>query len=210
MSAPQPLLLPEQEQALHRRLCEGDPLAPDELCRRYLNPLVGWLRENHREMEDAVLVTAAHEAVIGLIKSPSCYDPARLDLFGYLRMAARGDLRNLLRDERRHYHGREPWNAVEKAEEVGNYPESEEDPAVHLERAEVRQAAAKLICTASADWTQGERQVLELILRGEKRTEMFAGVIGAEGLTFAEQQEAVNCVKDRIMKRLKREVKRRE
>ena len=210
MSSQPPLLPPDEEQALHRRLCEGDRLAVQQVCRIYLNPLADWLSENNRKIEDSLLLTAAHEAVLGLLKRPQSYDPSRMDLFAYLRMAAQADLRNLLRQKQRHERKRESWEVVEKGEDAGNYQWREEDPAVLLERAESQQAAADWLRTTSADWTEQERQVLELMLQGEKRTQVFAGVIGTEGLSFAEQQEVVNRLKDRIMKRLKREVKRRE
>jgi hypothetical protein len=210
MSASQPLLPPEQEQSLQRRLCEGDPLAPPELCRTYLEPLVGWLRDNHQPIDEALLLTAAHEAVLGLLKRPLCCDLSRLHLFAYLCMAAVGDLRNLLRKEGRHHRCREPWNVVEKGEAAGNCSGREDDPAVLLERAELRQAAEDALRCASAGWTESETQVLELMLRGEKQTERFAAVLGIEGLPFAEQQEEVKRVKERIVKRLKRERKRHE
>jgi hypothetical protein len=210
MSAPQPLLPPEQEQCLQRRLCEGDPLAPAELCLSYLEPLASWLRDNHHTLDESLLLTAAHEAVLGLIKRPLSCDLSKLDLFAYLRMAAVGDLRNLLRQEGRHHRRREPWNVVENGEEAGNCSGREDDPAVLLERAELRQAAEDALRSASANWAEAERRVLELMLRGEKRTEKFAAVLGLEGLPFAEQQEEVKRVKERILKRLKREGKRHE
>jgi RNA polymerase sigma factor (sigma-70 family) len=214
--APQPLLPAEEEQALHRRLCEGDPLAPPDLCRIYFEPLLAWLRAIHgrrgQGLDESLLSTAAEDAVIGLIKNPQAYDPTRRDLFGYLRMAAEGDLKNEYRKEQRHHRGRKPWIVVENEEAAGNCsgPGREPDPAELLEQAEQLQATQEWLGRISASWTEEERQVLDLMRQGEKRTEVVARVLGLEELPFGEQQEAVNRVKDRIKLRLKREVKRHE
>jgi RNA polymerase sigma-70 factor (ECF subfamily) len=210
-SAPQPLLPPEEEQSLHRRLCEQDALAPPYLCRVYLDPLVAWLRDRHRELEDDLVIMAAQDAVVGLIKNPHSYNPShpsRLDLFGYLRMAAEGDLRNLLRREQRHHRGRRSWNVVENADETGNNPGREEDPALGAERAEQQRAAAAFLRNASAGWTEQERQLLELMIREETQTERIAPVLGVAHLPFEQQQKEVKRVRDRIIKRLQREDRR--
>lgn len=49
-----------------------------------------------------------------------------------------------------------------------------------------------------------ETRVLELILLGERATEVFAPVCGVADLPAAEQAAEVKCVKDRVKQRVKR------
>jgi hypothetical protein len=209
MSAPQPFLPREQEQALHAQLCAEDAVAAKLLFRTYYLPLVGWLRGRHRKLDDALIEEAAERSLAGLIEKPWTYDSERLDLFGYLRMSAAGDLKNLAARERRHQEHREPWFVVENAAADGNSSGEVEEPSALLQQVEEVLAADEFFHTCSDGWTALEKQVLELMRRGTAGTEAIARVLGLENLPFAEQQEKANRMKDRLMKRLQREGQRR-
>src|SRR5258708_2851913 len=97
-----------EESDLHRRLVERDPVAPAELARLYLIPLIASLRKrNSSAVADEFLQDAAHEALISLIKNPSGFvaarSRARRPLFAYLILVAQRDLQNLMRNEARHW-----------------------------------------------------------------------------------------------------------
>src|SRR4051794_15386044 len=104
---------PEQGASLHARLLANDPVAPRDLCRLYLIPLTECLASCFPRVAADMRETAAHDAVLSLLRHPHSYDPAGLDLAAYLRMAARGDLRNVLKREKQQVRFVEPGVSVE-------------------------------------------------------------------------------------------------
>ncbi|MGL4553833.1 MAG: hypothetical protein ACRC33_21965, partial [Gemmataceae bacterium] len=91
---------PEVGLALHARLLATDGVADADICCHFLPPLVAHLSRCRPRLPPDLLLTAAHDAVLGYLRRPAAFDPAQLDLGGYLRMAAWRDLLNLLRRER--------------------------------------------------------------------------------------------------------------
>jgi DNA-directed RNA polymerase specialized sigma24 family protein len=106
-------LPPDDGPELHRRLCEGDPVAPSDLARAYFTPLIAWLGRTNPRVAPEYCADAAGQAIMDLIRKPSSYNPGRQELAAYLRMAATGDLRNLLRREGRHRRRRRDLGSVE-------------------------------------------------------------------------------------------------
>src|ERR1700722_19902583 len=96
-----PLDFPSREEglALHIQLCDLNPTAVADVCRAYLAPLLGWLTHRFTNVDAHIRQTAVHDALMAYLQNPRSYNPDRSDLAGYLRMAARGDLRNLLERE---------------------------------------------------------------------------------------------------------------
>jgi hypothetical protein len=197
---------PELGSALHRGLLEHDPVAPSEFAMAYLDYLAGHLAARNPGIERQYCDTAAGDAILALIKNPAAYDPARGDLDTYLRMAAQGDLKNLLRREQRHRSRRASWEAVEKSPDLGNeLGDVEGDPARIVEAHETvmeRQAAQQHV--SLADLTPEEERVLALLDAGERRTDLYAAALGIAHLPFAEQQRRVKQIKDRLKKRRER------
>lgn len=192
--------------ALHARLVAGDRTASAELAVRYLDELVAWLRRTNPRADPDDCVTAAGEALLDLICRPRSYDPARQTLAVYLRVSARGDLRNLQRAERKHASRRAPLEVVELPGAAGKYPVGlSEDPADVVERREQIKAHLSPVPAAVADGlTPQEARVLELMRAGERKTALFAVALGITGLPVAEQRRAVKRAKDRLVKRLER------
>ena len=119
-------------------------------------------------------------------------------------MAARGDLWNLLRGERRHHVKRVPWLAVEEGEEGGNLSEREEEPSARLQREEEDAAWRALLQSVRGQCDDKEKQALELLLAGERSTAVYAAALGISEKPFPEQEREVKKVKDRLKKRLER------
>ncbi len=202
-----PSLPLEQQDALqlHARLRAGDPLARHDLSVAFLEPLVTWLGETSRGIAPDLVVEAAEDALIALFHNPDSYDPARLSLLAYLRMSAQGDLRNRLRRERKHHHGRVPWESVEHSPAAGKYLGRDDDPAAGLQLAEQLQELAGAIPAAvRAGLTETEIRVVELMLRKERRTAIFAELLGLQHLSALEQRQVVKRVKERLKMRVKR------
>ncbi len=200
---------PDEDQALHRRLLDGDPVAPADLCHAYLDRLSMFLIEHHPSVDAAMCTTAAEDAILALIKNPASFRPDRSSLDTYLRMSADGDLKNLLARERRRARHQVPWETVELSSRAGNELGDEEaDPARMVELAETEMEQHRRWQDATQFLPNGtsiEGQVLDLLLAGERHTEAFAGVLGVGHLPLAQQRREVKRVKDRLKKRLQRQ-----
>src|SRR5262245_31282044 len=102
------------ERALHARLLARDPVAPSELADLYLPPLAAWLLRRFPQVDPHLVEDAATDAALDTAQHPERYDPARLPLGSYLRMAARGDVLNALQKVRRRANGQTSLDAVER------------------------------------------------------------------------------------------------
>jgi DNA-directed RNA polymerase specialized sigma24 family protein len=124
-------------------------------------------------------------------------------------MSASGDLKNLLRSERRHSQRRADLDAVELSPDTRKYLwDVEADPARIAERREESMAnqmeLAPRLEAASDGLSAGEARALELLRQGERKTEPYAAALGLTHLAVAEQRQQVKRVKDKLKKRLER------
>jgi RNA polymerase sigma-70 factor (ECF subfamily) len=184
-------------------LLDGDPVAPAVLAMTYLVPVVERLQASSPGVGDDTLIQdAATDAILNYAERPTQFDPAKSKLFPYLVMAARGDLRNALAKRRRRERREVPHDRVEDLSLVRNIEQEESEPAlatgetVSLE--EVRRAVQAVI-TNPTDW-----RLVELMLDGERRTGVFAKVLGIAHLADEQQRRTVKRHKDRLRKRLER------
>jgi hypothetical protein len=197
----------EEGLALHVRLCDQDPTAVADVCRAYLRPLLAWLAARYPRLDPDLRQTSAHDALIAYVRTPHAYDPSRMELGAYLRMAARGDLLNLYGRERKHQKGRVGLAVVEDEGADGNLI-GEEDPSLQLEAAEEAGRRRYVLRAVMEGFGEAERRVLELMLAGERKTAAYATALGVERLPVHEQEREVKKVKDRIKKRVQRGVPR--
>src|SRR5262245_47687229 len=106
--------------ALHARLLQNDPTAGGFLAERYLPPLVSWLLRAYPREDKAMLETVAIELILKVGREPEQYDPARLPLDAYLRMAARGDVKHAREAEQRRSRHHAPLENVELRDPARN------------------------------------------------------------------------------------------
>lgn len=201
--APRSGLSAEDALRLHRRLLQRDPVGPADFAAAFLEPLIAWLQVTHSGADPMACAEAAGEAILGFLTNPSAYDPERLGVEAYLRMAVQCDLRNLLRKERRHHQNRRDWNVVEQSSEDGKYLGREDDPSLPLQIEETRRQQAP----PDALWqqlTDEERRFWEQMEQGEWRHSVFVVILGVTHLPVSEQRRQVKRVKDRLKKRMKR------
>jgi RNA polymerase sigma-70 factor (ECF subfamily) len=206
-AAIEPLMSPEEERELHRRLVEGDVTAPAELAIGFLKPLVAWLVEkNSWRIAEELCNEAAEDALIGLMKSPQSFNPARgKRLVAYLRMSAQGDLRNILRRESLKRHHQIRLEDVELSPQAGKYLAAHDDPSLGLDiQEECARATTQVVSQARDGLTAGESRALDLTLQGERKTAVFAEALGIGNWPTKEQRAEVKRVKDKLKKRLKR------
>lgn len=194
---------------LYRRLLANDADAPRDLLYAYLDPLASWLSARYWNVDPHHCTTAAEEALLSLIKNPTLYDPQKLSLPAYLRMAVRGDLLNILDADKRHRAHLAPLDDVELYADAGNTGQDVANPETLVtERAE-RQAklaeAVRVLNAISSGLTPEEQEVLILMLFDqERKTEPYVQVLRISHLPLSEQRRAVKKVKDKIQKRLRR------
>lgn len=196
----------EEARGLHARLLTADPTAPSHLATTYLDRLIDWLIEYNPNIDLHYCITAAEDAILSLIKNPNTYKPERQTLEVYLRLSASGDLKNLLRSERRHNKHRIGLGAVEHSSEMGKYLRSEAaNPEAILEQRQEQSASLPLIpAVVQAGLTQEEMKTLELMQEKERKTPVYAAILGISHLSFKKQKKEVKRIKDRLKKRLER------
>jgi len=199
-----------EHRAVHRRLLDGDVLAPSELAEALLDPLADWLARQYPNLDPHLCTDWAIDAIMTLIKNPRSYDPDRgTSLSGYLRMSAKGDLLNRLHKEKRHSDRRADLGIVELSPTDGKYlQDGEADPIQILigwEEIEEMRATMPTVPDAVLEGlTEQERAVLELMRRKERKTAEYARVLAITDAPFAEQRQVVKRVRDRLHKRWQR------
>jgi hypothetical protein len=131
-----------------------------------------------------------------LIEKPDGFDPERGNLFGFLCMALDGDVVNAARDAKKR---REIFSAyaVEVRAVGGNFYETSPETQIDAKR-------MKEAILAEIDEKAGDREVLDLILAGERNYDLYAKALGIEHLPPSERKIEVKRRKDRIDKRLER------
>ncbi|GAC1639433.1 MAG: hypothetical protein NVS4B2_28880 [Chloroflexota bacterium] len=203
--------LPTQEEALglHRRLLEGDVVASSEVAMAYLDWLAEWVIARNPSVDRHLCETAAEDALLGLMRRPASYKPERASLEAYLRMSASGDLKNALRSEARRRQRQANLEAVELSPDMRKYlQDGDGDPARIVEIREWRDERMRETIAVPQAVLDGlspqEREVLELMHIKERKTEIFAAVLGISHLPPDDQRSEVKRVKDRLTKRVER------
>jgi RNA polymerase sigma-70 factor (ECF subfamily) len=202
-----PALPPTQQDALalHQLLLAQDPVAGNDLAEAYLELLVAWLGETDPGVPEDLRLEAAEDALLALIRKPESYSPEQQTLEVYLRMSARGDLRNRLSKERRRQQHEFPLECVELLPGGGKYLGRNEDPDQPFCLAEEKQELVRAIPEAvRRKLSERDLRALELLLQKERRTVVFAALYGLQDLPVEEQERTVKRHKDRIKKVVKR------
>src|SRR5437867_3795945 len=184
---------------VHARLLAADPVAPTELAEAVWEPLVKELEKRHPRLRGSdFLRDAASDALISYLKQPSQFDPAKRGLFGFLGMAAEGDLRNALAKRARRKRREIPIEDVALVSGGGNEKLDASGLDARLDAERIRGRIGRFFKDPR------DRVAVELLIEGERSTEAFAKVWGLESLAAKEQANQVKRYKDRIKKVLDR------
>jgi len=187
--------------ALHARLLRGDPTAPSDLAVGYLEPLVARLRRAYPLQDDDVVFEVACDLILTFSQQPETYDPDQLALPAYLLMAAKRDVLNVIERDQRRQLRIVPLESVELRPLARNKGyAAAQDPADTVEDAVDDEAVA----TALASLGDTDREVVQMLMDGERRNERFAAVLGLQDRPLSEQRREVKRTKDRLKKRLQR------
>ena len=193
---------------LHQLLLDGDVTAPARIAEAFMAPVLARLRARYPHLPDSDLVdTAVEDAFVNYLSHPEQYDPGRGSLAAYLRMAANGDLLNLLKRNRKEMSDLSSGRIVEL---------DNQDAEHEVDIADDFNLEAFILDQNSPvwDWLPGlvpdpvDQELLFLLLEGVRETKAYAQVLGLTGYPVEEQAAQVKRHKDRLKKRLQRNIDR--
>jgi CheY-like chemotaxis protein len=181
--------------ALHLRLVNGDGVAADRLFAILLPRVQRALAARFRRVSSDWTYDAAVDAFLDYHHSPSRFDPERgVPLRKWLEYPARRNLLNRL--DREHRRTRHETTISDRALEACRAPASD---------AAGRSDFEKRLRSLIPSFSRVELAVLRLWMRGERRVSAFARAAGVAGLPVREQRATVKRLKDRCLKRLRRQ-----
>lgn len=184
---------------LHDRLLSDDPTATEEVFNIAAPEIERHLRLRFQSLaagvDPDIRTLAAYQALTDYFKNPGKYNPNKRSLMGYLKMAAGRDMQNLLRKESRHVTGRISLEGVEFRQSDGN--DVSERVAEDID-------GQRRIDDLKQGMTSEERAIFELMLDGERSTEVAVAAMNIGHLPPEGQAREVKRVKDRIKKRIQR------
>jgi hypothetical protein len=195
------------------RMVAVDPIATSEFAAAYYVPVLHALRRRHPDEDEGSIVTAVSDAVWAFIRRPEQYDPGRLLIMSYLRMAAERDLLNVRKQAVREWTHQAGWGSrdgdVELSRDLENYRGDElDDPARIVELGETVHELAQQLGDRVAIVRHGlkpeEIEAIPLVFDGERRTEVYSRLLGWEHLAKNIQRNRVKRFKDKVHKRLHR------
>ena len=197
---------------IHARLLVGDPTASAEFAEIALAPLKRALGSIFRSVrDDALLNDAAVDAYMEYVKAPQRYDPQQSSLFSFLKLAAKRDLQNALRKNKKFQLARSlEEEGVELSVISGNKPirvsrhdQKESEIVTKIDS----QERVRHIFTVVQE--PRDRAVLKLLMDGERDTSAFALALGISHLSKREREHRVKQCKDRLIKYVKRSEEKR-
>lgn len=194
----------EYARQLHARLIQLDPLAPAEFAVAFLDELFRRLKARAASSSDETFLRdATTDALLDYIQHPTKYNPKKSALLTYLTMAAYRDLLNMFAKEKRRRRRELPLDIVEEIPDDGNNQIEEYENKV-LESLTAAERAKILSQIEETFPGKQERELLDLIIHGERKTDKYSEILGIQNLTPDEQRKIVKRHKDRITKRLQR------
>lgn len=197
--------LDETGSLLHDQMLAGDPTAPARIAEAFWPVLTERLRRHFPSLPDQDMIeTAVGDALMSYFARPEQYDPRRLGLEAYLYMSSRGDLLNALQKSRSWVEkqislGSDVEHQGESSEYTVEIPAPDDvEETVLAEVSVVRERLDVLFPN------QVDRELVELILDGERHTDEYAIVLGIMDLEPEERAKIVKRHKDRLKKMIQR------
>ncbi|HYS04301.1 MAG TPA: hypothetical protein VEW47_03830 [Candidatus Dormibacteraeota bacterium] len=181
------------EIALHERVLAGDPVAPVDVFKAWMDPLVNALRADLRCSDDEAYDSGI-DAVLAYLEEPGKYDRGKGRLSSYVMDIAKKRAIDRLRTR----------TAAERRDD--GYAAAVDlrtmNPKDVLEaEVEARELWQKV---ENAVPDERDRRMLKLILEGERSTDAFAEALELGVLSPLAQRRLVKQHRDRLMKVLER------
>jgi len=192
-------------------LNEDSPTAFAQLSELALPHLIEFLQQEFRQVEVHLHETAAIDCLLTYYAAPEKYDPEKLTLFAYLRMAARHDLLNAIDHSKRQ---RRPLLNIDEPaiqNQLVTETNSESDPFYFeqwLENGDTNKQT--MLRQFETELNTTDRQLFLLMLNGVRETEPYAEIMQLASQPISEQRREVKRAKDRLTKKLTRFVNRQQ
>jgi RNA polymerase sigma-70 factor (ECF subfamily) len=197
--------LKELGERYHARLIAGDNLITAELAEIFFPALCESAERKYHYLSDLHLVTiAAEEAFLSYLTHPEKFDPQKSSLIGYLFMATRFNVIDKLRASKKNFVGLDPSTLERMVEGETTDPESK---LIGKEEAEFAPSSPAMRRMFSVVTDPIDREVVKLMMEGERKTEVYAQVMGIHHLPVVEQRMKINQAKDRLKQALRRTLK---
>ncbi len=203
MSIPEPSR--QWQQQRHQRILQKDVTAFAEISEHALPHLVHFLEQQFPNQDVHQYEAVAIDSLMTYQAMPEKFNPEKLSLFAYLRMAARGDMLNAIDKEKRHNQRMYPIDDPSYQEQLPSLDlltqtgELEEWLETHTQL-----SRAELLQKLDEDLDKTDKEILLLMLEGVRDSAQYAEVMGVSHLPLSEQRQAVKRAKDRLQKRLQR------
>lgn len=189
----------------HRHMLRFHPTAFAELCEAALPHLITFLRSQFPYDEPHLHEMVAIDCLLDYQAKPERFDPEKLTLFGYLRMAARRDM----------------LNAIDKKRRREQRLMSIDDPASHLQLSDEEDAKAQaeleswlqqhtdlssqeILEALDSELEPADKKILMLMLEGVRESERYAEVMEISHWEEQDMRREVKRAKDRLAKQLRR------
>lgn len=186
----------DEGRALHAALFGTDPTAPAAFADAFYDPLCQYLTRAYRHVAEDVLVSVAGDLLVRLVQEPGCYNPEKLSVDEFLRMAAKRKLSTATEREGRRKRREIALDFVAELPAARNeYMREDDGPSWADPR-----LAAEVDAFAGA-----ERIAFELLRDGVRDTRAFARALDLDPQE-PETVLVVKRIKDTIKARLRRAV----
>jgi RNA polymerase sigma-70 factor (ECF subfamily) len=189
----------------HQRILRRDVTAFAQLCEEALPHLTDFLKSQFALAEISLHQTVAVDCLLNYRSRPTQYDPNKLSLFAYLRMAAKNDMLNLLDKE-----GRIDRRLMDiESYVVQQQLPPEKSPSGELALEEwleqyTDKTPSGLLQALAEELSSADQQVVLLMSEGERSTARYAELLDITHLSEPEQRREVKRAKDRLTKKIQR------
>jgi RNA polymerase sigma-70 factor (ECF subfamily) len=196
----------EESQSIHRRLQASEPDAPSDLFTLFLDPLVDALRSAFPGLRDPYLVQdVVTDSLFKLAQEPMRYAPEKASLWRYLYTDAKGDLLNAIERERKRWKDATFDIVKHDVHDRGTNVEAEVLNALVPDGLPAGMALEEVLAMVRETISDPQdRELLKLMLHGERKSGAFSQVLGIENMMPLEQRRIIKQRKDRIDARLRR------
>jgi DNA-directed RNA polymerase specialized sigma24 family protein len=203
---------PWQNQKHQEIINQDSPTAFAQLSELALPHLIGFLRREFPQVDAHLQETAVIDSLLTYHQAPEKYDPTKLTLFAYLRMAARHDLLNAIdknnRQNRPLINIDEPTLQPQLAAE--NNLEDEAFSLAEWLGNDTDLSEQALLRNFEGTLSTTDRQLFLLMLNGVRETDPYAQILQLSHAPVTEQRREVKRAKDRLTKSLSRFVNRQK
>lgn len=189
----------------HQRILQQDVTAFAELCELALPQLVSFLQSLFPHQDPHICEQAAIDCLLNYQARPGQYDPDKLPLWPFLRLAAKRDALNLIDKQSRHERPLHPLDDPAIQQQLP--PENSLDDHFGLDEwlaQFTHHSRQEIMEILDHEWDAVDKQLLLLLIEGVRESERYAEILQITHLAAAAQRTEVKRAKDRLNKKLQR------